>query len=183
MSLFWQNAFFSISEPYKLPTLNIEIIHSEHNIQLRFSSLNINYLGWIISDIKKRRMEYLLIILTQREVIINNFSSFVKTAIMVINSCTITRITLEVFINKLLWLETNNSIFFSDFMFQISHPIFQQIETKTIIRHVSFFLLVSQAPIIWSSIERSLFSNDLENSSNLLSNTKIISLFEVGVGV
>ena len=28
----------------------------------RFASLNINYLGWIISDIKQKGMEYLLII-------------------------------------------------------------------------------------------------------------------------
>ena len=40
---------------------NIEIIYPpEYNIQLLFASLNINYLGWIISDIKQKGMEYLL---------------------------------------------------------------------------------------------------------------------------
>ena len=33
---------------------------SNYDIQLRFVSLNINYFGWIISDIKQKCMEYLL---------------------------------------------------------------------------------------------------------------------------
>ena len=33
---------------------------SNYGIQLRFVSLNINYFGWIISDIKQKCMEYLL---------------------------------------------------------------------------------------------------------------------------
>ena len=34
---------------------NIEIIHPQsYNVQLHFTSLNISYHGWIISDIKKR---------------------------------------------------------------------------------------------------------------------------------
>ena len=35
------------------------------SIQLRFASLSINYLEWIISDIKQKAMEYLLIITLQ----------------------------------------------------------------------------------------------------------------------
>ena len=43
---------------------NIEIIHPRsYKIQLCFVSLNINTLGWIISDIKQKGMEYLLNIL------------------------------------------------------------------------------------------------------------------------
>ena len=43
---------------------NIKIIYPRwYNIQLRFVSLNINYLGWIISNIKQKGMEYLLVIL------------------------------------------------------------------------------------------------------------------------
>ena len=41
---------------------NTKIIHLRWcNIQLRFASLNISYLGWKISDIKQKGMEYLLI--------------------------------------------------------------------------------------------------------------------------
>ena len=41
----------------------IEITHPQkYNIRLRFALLNTNYLGWIISDIKQKGMEYLLII-------------------------------------------------------------------------------------------------------------------------
>ena len=40
---------------------NIEITHPRlYNIQLRFTSLNNDYLRWIISDIKQKCMEYLL---------------------------------------------------------------------------------------------------------------------------
>ena len=40
---------------------NIEIIHPrQYNIQLRFASLNINYLRWIIFDIKQKGMEHLV---------------------------------------------------------------------------------------------------------------------------
>ena len=42
---------------------NIEIIYPRYyNIQLRFTSLNINYLREIICDIKQKDMEYLFII-------------------------------------------------------------------------------------------------------------------------
>ena len=42
---------------------NSDIIHPRlDNIQLRFASLNITYLGRIISDIKQKGIEYLLII-------------------------------------------------------------------------------------------------------------------------
>ena len=45
--------------------LDIKIIHPrQYNIQLRLVSLNINYFGWIISDIKQKDMEYLLTIIT-----------------------------------------------------------------------------------------------------------------------
>ena len=45
-----------------------------------------------------------------------------------------------------------------------------------------FLVFQSRAPVTWSSIERSLFSIHLENSSDLYSNAKIISLFEIGLG-
>ena len=42
---------------------NVEIIYPQwYNIQLRFTSLNINYLGWIISDIKQRGIEYICLL-------------------------------------------------------------------------------------------------------------------------
>ena len=37
------------------------LISKQQNIQLCFASLNINYFGWIISDIKQEGMEYLFI--------------------------------------------------------------------------------------------------------------------------
>ena len=37
-------------------------ILGDFNIQLRFASLNISYLRWIIPDIKQKGMKYLLII-------------------------------------------------------------------------------------------------------------------------
>ena len=43
---------------------DIEIIYPwKYNIQLRFASLNVNYLGRMIFDIKQKGMKYLLIII------------------------------------------------------------------------------------------------------------------------
>ena len=53
-------AYCKINITYHL-LFNIEIIHSTSgNIQLRFASLNISYLGWIIPDIKQKGIKYLL---------------------------------------------------------------------------------------------------------------------------
>ena len=57
----------------------ISKLYTIDNIQLRFAQLNINYLGWIISDNKQKSMEYLLII---------TITTIIKT-IMIITTITI----------------------------------------------------------------------------------------------
>ena len=61
-------------------------------------------------------------------------------------------------------------------MFQINHPNFQQFQTKNYCE----MCLLRVSWVTWPSIERSLFSIDVE-LSQLLCNTKIISPFETWV--
>ena len=85
---------------------NIEIIYPpEYNIELLFASLNINYLRWIISDIKQKGMEYLLV--TIALIFIFTITTIKIKIIIIISIITIINMIILVIITWILYKKSS----------------------------------------------------------------------------